>query len=136
MKDCIFCKIIEGKIPSAKIYDDENVISFLDIAPSNKGHALVVSKKHYATAIEADDETLSQMIIVAKKIAKAQSQALGNKGYNILLNNDKSAGQLVPHIHAHIIPRFDGDGHNFNWQHKTYGNGEMEEYKNKLMKFL
>ncbi len=136
METCIFCKIIRGDIPCTKVYEDENVISFLDIAPANKGHSLVVPKEHYDTLIEAPEEIINYRLKVAKKVARAMSSSLANEGFNVLINNNKVAGQLVPHVHIHIIPRFKGDGIRLNWSPKKYKDKEIGEFAEKIKKFL
>ena len=108
--DCIFCKIITGEIPAKKIYEDENVLSFLDISPVNFGHALVIPKKHYADLLSADETTLSFLMLAVKKIAPVLIRAVGASGFNLNLNNGSVAGQVVDHLHFHIIPRFVDDG--------------------------
>lgn len=136
MEDCIFCKIIEKNIPSAVIYEDQKVISFLDIMPANKGHCLVVPKKHFKTLTEIDDQSLVGMVKVAKKVAKAISLSIGNGSYNLVMNNGKEAGQLVMHMHIHIIPRFKGDGLHIHWEHRRYDNDEIKDYAEKIKKFI
>src|SRR3989338_8261245 len=133
--DCIFCKIVKGEIPSALIYEDDKTVSFLDIAPANKGHALVVTKEHYETLLDIPDGTLGHLVNVAKKIARAMYSALGNEGFNLIMNNKSAAGQVVPHAHVHIIPRFSGDGVRFSWRPKRYREKEIDEYKNKIKSF-
>ena len=136
MENCIFCKIVEGKIPSANIYEDAYVISFLDIMPANKGHCLVVPKKHAQTLAEMEDGDLAATIIAAKKIAKALSLSFGNAGFNLIMNNGKEAGQLVNHAHIHIIPRFLKDRLRIKWSHLKYENEELKEYAEKIKKFI
>jgi len=136
MKPCIFCNIVEGKIPAAKVYEDDDVISFLDIMPANKGHCLVVTKKHYETLLDIPDSGLETLIKSAKKIAKALSLSMGNSSFNVIMNNGKIAGQLVSHVHVHIIPRFKGDRLRINWSHKKYRPKEMEEFQDKIKKFV
>ena len=136
MEDCIFCKIANGKIPAAKVYEDDNVISFLDIMPANKGHCLVVPKKHFETLLDIPDDDLKNLIIATKKIAKALSLSIGNGSYNLIMNNGKVAGQLVAHAHIHIIPRFKGDRLRIKWSHKKYITKEMEEMQEKIKKFV
>ena len=136
MEDCIFCKIIDGKIPSSKVYGDDNVISFLDIMPANKGHCLVVPKKHYETLLEIPDEDLAALIKATKKITKALTLSIGNGSYNIIMNNGKIAGQLVAHAHIHIIPRFKGDRLRIKWSHKKYIDKEMKNIHEKIKKFV
>jgi len=108
--DCIFCKIIAGEIPAKKIYEDENVLSFLDISPVNYGHALVIPKKHYPDLLSADEATLTELILAIKKIAPALIDSASASGFNLNLNNGEVAGQVVNHLHFHIIPRFADDG--------------------------
>lgn len=135
-KDCIFCKIIKKEIPASVIYGDKNVISFLDIMPANKGHCLVIPKKHYETLLDISNEDLIELIKIVKKIAKALSLSIGNGAYNIVMNNGKEAGQLVQHAHIHLIPRFKGDRLRLSWSHKKYKDKEIDEYKEKIKKFL
>ena len=136
MEDCIFCKIVKGEIPSAKVYEDDKIIGFLDIAPSNKGHCLIVPKQHYETLLEIPDDDLSIIIKTTKKVAKALSLSVGNGAFNLVMNNGKVAGQLVPHAHIHLIPRFKGDRLRLSWSHKKYEGNEMKEYQDKIKKFL
>ncbi|MBW2984017.1 HIT family protein [Candidatus Woesearchaeota archaeon] len=135
-ENCIFCKIVKGDIPCAKIFEDDKVVAFLDIAPANKGHALIVTKKHYENLLDVSDEVLWDLMNKAKKIARAMSSAIGAEGFNILMNNKKVAGQLVPHAHVHIIPRFKGDGIKLNWKTKKYKDKEIGVFKEKIAKFL
>ncbi len=134
--ECIFCKIIAGKIPSAKVYEDHSIISFLDIAPANKGHILVLPKKHYETLTDTPETEVAGLFAAVKKIERALSSALGNDGYNILINNKKAAGQLVPHIHIHIIPRFADDGIRLNWKPQKYKDDEITKLAEWIKKFL
>ena len=136
MEECIFCRIANGKIPAAKIYEDKNIMSFLDIMPANKGHCLVVPKKHYETLLDISDEDLKNLILTAKNVAKALSLSIGNGSYNIIMNNGKEAGQLVAHAHIHIIPRFKGDRLRLKWSHKKYDEKEMKEIQEKIRKFV
>ena len=133
---CIFCKIIKGEIPCAKIYEDDKILSFLDIAPANKGHALVMPKEHYETLVDVPADVSSELSKAVKKVARALSSALGNEGFNILVNNKKVAGQLVPHAHIHVIPRFSGDGISLNWSPRKYKDKELDEFKEKIKSFL
>ena len=136
MEDCIFCKIINGKIPAAKVYEDSRVISFLDIMPANKGHCLVLPKKHSQTLVEMSEDDLIATIKAAKKVASALSLSFGNGSFNIVMNNGKEAGQLVNHAHMHIIPRFQKDRLRIKWSHLKYEGDEMKEYTEKIKKFL
>ena len=107
MKD-IFCRIIEGEIPSSRVYEDEDCIVILDLSQLNKGHCLVIPKQHYETYLDCPDELLSHLSSVAKKIGNALMKAFGAKGVNILANCYPEAGQEVPHFHIHVIPRYEG----------------------------
>ncbi|MBW2989669.1 HIT family protein [Candidatus Woesearchaeota archaeon] len=135
-KNCIFCKIIKGDIPCAKIAEDDNTFCFLDIAPANKGHVLVITKNHYETLLDVPDHHLNDLMIKTKNIARALSFALGNEGFNILMNSKRVAGQLVPHAHIHIIPRFESDRISLNWSPKRYRDEEIAEFRDKIKSFL
>lgn len=132
MTECVFCKIVNGEIPSEKIYEDDNVLAFMDISPANKGHALVIPKEHYETIIELPDGLMEKVAACTKKVAKGVVQATGVEGFNVLVNNKKIAGQLVPHVHFHIIPRFENDGIDMTFSHKKYEEGEIGEYAQKI----
>jgi len=129
---CVFCQIIKGEIPADKIYEDDRVLVFLDINPVNPGHTLVISKKHYSNIEEASEEDLTAIILTVKKIGRLLKDKFGVAGYNVTSNNDPVAGQNVPHIHFHIIPRHEGDGH-VSWPTFEYGPGEPEEIVKKLI---
>lgn len=136
MEDCIFCRIADGKIPAAKVYEDSRVIAFLDIMPANKGHCLVVPKKHAQTLVEMSEEDLAAAIIAAKKVASALSLSFGNGSFNMVMNNGKEAGQLVNHAHIHLIPRFQKDRLRIKWSHLKYEDGEIKKYAEKIRKFI
>ena len=136
MDDCIFCKIIGGKIPCAKVYEDSYVIGFLDIMPANKGHCLVIPKNHAQTLAEMQDKDLAATILAAKKISKAMSLGFGNGSFNLIMNNGKEAGQIVNHAHIHIIPRFQKDRLRIKWSHLKYDGGEINEFADKIKKFI
>ena len=106
MDNCIFCSIIKGDIPSFKIYEDNDFLAFLDIAPGTKGHTLIIPKEHAATLEELSDDKASKILVLAKKIVKAMKEVHGFTNYNIIQNNGKIAGQTVDHYHMHIIPRY------------------------------
>ncbi len=108
--DCIFCKIIAGEIPSIKVFEDDNTLAFMDINPLSEGHLLVVSKKHFTTLFDADDDSLAQIFSVVRKLAVALQKALGIDSLNLLQANGRWAVQSVPHFHVHVIPRRENDG--------------------------
>lgn len=114
--NCIFCKIIAGEIPSAKVYEDEEVYAFLDISQVTKGHTLVIPKAHVKDIYETSDEIASQLFARVPKIAQAIEKSFNPKGINILSNTGEAAGQSVFHLHLHLIPRYDEtDGFSQNW---------------------
>jgi len=126
MEDCIFCKIVRGEIPSAKVMENEKVLAFLDINPVSKGHTLVIPKAHYGTYPEMPVDVLAALGDALQKIGRAVKSQLNSAGFNILLNNDRAAGQLINHSHFHLIPRNVGDGV-MDWPPvRPYAEGEME----------
>ena len=114
-EDCIFCKIANGDIPSATIYEDEEFRVVLDLGPAAKGHALILPKDHYADLYEIDEEVAGRVFKLAKKMATKMTEALGCGGFNIVQNNKPAAGQTVFHFHMHLIPRYEGDNAGFGW---------------------
>ncbi len=130
--DCIFCKIVKGEVPSEKVYDARECIAILDLFPLNKGHALVIPKAHYEMFAEAPIGVLQEMLEVAHLVAQGMVKAFKPDGYHLLMNNGRTAGQEIPHLHLHIIPRFVDDGVAFGWRHLKYEEGEIEDYGEKL----
>jgi len=108
--DCIFCKIINGDIPSVKIYEDDRVFAFMDINPLNEGHLLVIPKAHGATIHEIAEADFVAVMSATHKLAGAVKKALNPEGINLMQLNGKAANQVVPHLHVHIVPRWSGDG--------------------------
>ena len=117
MKDnnCIFCKLANGEIPTATIYEDEDFRVILDANPAAKGHALILPKEHYANLYELDDELAGKSMILAKKMITKLTKALDCDGYNIVQNNGEAAGQTVFHYHVHMIPRHKDDKVGLGW---------------------
>ena len=131
--NCIFCKIVKGEIPSAKIYEDAVTLAFLDIAPVNIGHSLVISKDHFPNIYETPENIMADMMRTAKKISVAIKNNLKADGVNVTMNNDSPAGQIVMHSHIHIIPRSKEDGFGM-WQgRRPYKEGEQEEVAKKII---
>ena len=128
MKDtsCIFCKIANGTIPSYKVYEDNDVIAFLDVNPASRCHTLVVTKEHFSNMTTCPKAILDKVFEVAQTIAQAQIAQLGATGVNVLTNCGESAGQSVPHFHIHIIPRKTGDGID-GWPHFDGAKQDMDE---------
>ena len=127
MSDCIFCKIANGEIPSATIYEDETFRVFLDLGPATKGHALIVPKQHYANLCEVPDETAARAFVLAKKIVSYMKDALPCDGYNIIQNNGEAAGQTVPHFHIHLIPRYRDDHAGITWKPGSLSDSDRDE---------
>lgn len=129
MSDCIFCRIAEGDIPSATIYEDEDFRVILDLGPATKGHALIIPKKHYGNIMDMPDDLVSKAFMLAKKIVTFMTEALPCDGYNIVQNNGTAAGQTVFHFHIHLIPRYENDGAGVTWKP-----GELsDEWKQEIL---
>ena len=134
MKNCIFCKILTGEIPSEKIYEDQKTYVFLDASPIAIGHMLVIPKKHYETMDEMDPKTANAVIKTTQKIGRTILKF--NKGYNVNQNNKPTAGQVVPHVHYHLIPRNNNDDLKFSWKNIKFDKKYFQETKTKIQKFL
>ena len=136
MEDCIFCKIAKKQIPSENIvYENDRIISFLDINPTTPGHTLVIPKEHYRTILETPDDILKELIATTKKIAKAVKEAVNADGLVIGINTEKAAGQIIFHTHFHIVPRFENDGLR-PWPQSKYQPGQAENIKKEIIKHL
>lgn len=136
-QDCIFCKIIQGTIPSTRIYEDEDILGFMDIGPVVKGHALVIPKAHHNPLMATPVPVLQKLIAVVQRVASAQMAGLRADGINVSQANGQAAGQVVPHIHFHVIPRFTADGFHGNWIPKRYDTpAEMNDYAERIRKAL
>ena len=129
----LFQKIIDGEIPSSKIYEDENALVILDIRPVNKGHLLVIPKMRFDNIYDIPESLIAHLMIVAKKMAKPLKEATRADGINIIMNNEPAAGQQIAnHAHIHIVPRYLHDGFQ-SWHGKEqYKEGEQEEYSNQI----
>jgi len=108
-ESCNFCKIISGKNPASIVYEDGNVLAFMDLHPANVGHTLVVPKEHWETIYDIPEKVLSDLFVVVKRISVAVKKAVGAEGVSILQFNGRASGQSVMHFHVHVIPRFRGD---------------------------
>ena len=125
--DCLFCKMVAGQIPVAKIYEDEVVLSFLDIGPISDGHTLVIPKRHFEKLHECPAGLLGEVFSRIGRIAGAVAEAVNCDGYNLLCNNGRAAGQIIEHLHFHIIPRKTGDRLFSRWPSYEYEDGKIEE---------
>ena len=132
MSDCIFCKIANGEIPSATLYEDEDFRVILDLGPASKGHALILPKAHAANIYEISDDMAAKAMILAKKMATKMTEALKCDGFNIVQYNGEPAGQTVFHFHMHLIPRYEGDQVGITWKPGTL----TDEVKNEILEKL
>lgn len=111
MEDCVFCRIMQGSVPSSIVYADEKTVALMDIQPVNAGHVLIVPKIHVALLSELDEETGAHLFVIAMRVAKAlRLSGVKCEGVNLLLADGEAAGQEMAHVHLHVIPRFRGDG--------------------------
>lgn len=115
-KDCVFCKIIAGEIPSTAVYEDEDFKAILDVNPAARGHVIIIPKKHAANIFELEEEEAAKVFPIAKKIATALMKTYNCDGINVLQNNGEAAGQTVFHLHVHVVPRYYDDDVNIMWQ--------------------
>ena len=118
--DCIFCEIIAGDIPSVKLYDDDLVLAFLDIAPINPGHLLVIPKEHHSSSATIPEDIAGRMFHIGTRLGVACKRALDVDGFNLHLADGQCAGQVVGHAHLHVIPRGVDDGFHWNWRQQAY----------------
>lgn len=114
--DCIFCKLANGVIPAATLYEDDDFRVILDASPASKGHALILSKQHYQNLCELDEAVGAKVLKVAAKLGKAMESGLGCAGFNLVQNNGETAGQTVMHFHMHVIPRYEGGPGMVDWK--------------------
>lgn len=126
-ENCIFCKLANGDIPTATLYEDDDFRVILDASPASKGHALILPKEHYANLYELDDEVAAKVLVLAKKMITKLTDILGCDGYNIVQNNGEAAGQTVFHFHLHMIPRWKEDGVGIEWKMGELADADKEE---------
>ena len=134
MKDanCIFCKIANGNVPSQTLYEDDNFRVILDLGPATKGHALILSKDHYANLYDLPEETAGEAMKLAKKMAAKMTKSLGCEGFKLVQNNGDMAGQTVFHFHMHLIPRYQADGQKIGWKPQEVTQEELREVMNQI----
>jgi histidine triad (HIT) family protein len=108
--ECVFCRIVRGEAPAHTIYEDEDTLAFLDVHPLTEGHTMVIPKGHYETLEKTPAEEIARVFLTVQQVSEALRQALGAAATTIGINNGRAAGQVVPHLHVHILPRFSGDG--------------------------
>lgn len=129
-KDCIFCKIANGEIPSSTVYEDEMFRVILDLGPASRGHALILPKEHYKDLCGLDENVAAKVLPLAGKIGAAMKKALGCAGFNVVQNNGEAAGQTVFHFHVHIIPRYEGGPSMVAWNPGSAKPEELELISN------
>ena len=134
--NCIFCKIANGEIPSATIYEDKDFRVILDLGPASKGHALILPKPHFKDLCDADPEIMAKIMPLAGKLGKAMKTGLGASGFNVVQNNGASAGQTVYHLHVHVIPRYEGGPKIVVWTPGKEEVAELEKTAERIKKQL
>lgn len=134
--DCIFCKIVTGAIPAAKVLETPEAIAFLDINPVNRGHTLVVPKAHYPHLSDIPDAIAAATGALLPRLCRAIRAATGADGLNVIVNNGEAAGQTIDHCHWHIIPRFRDDAVNWPWPHSPYIGDELGQMKLRIEREL
>lgn len=125
-KDCVFCRIANGELPAAALYEDDDFCVILDLNPASKGHALILPKEHYPDVCQLDETIAAKMLPLAGKLGAAMKKALGCSGFNLVQNNGAAAGQTVNHVHMHIIPRYEGGSGMVEWEPGTVSAEEMD----------
>lgn len=130
--NCIFCKLANGEIPTATLYEDEDFRVILDANPASKGHALIIPKEHYANLYELDETLAGKAMILAKKMITKLTEVLGCDGYNLVQNNGECAGQTVFHFHLHMIPRYKDDGVGLGWKLNKLTDEDREDILSKV----
>ena len=108
-KDCIFCKIMRGEVPAEKIWEDEKFVAFSDVKPVEEGHTLIIPKEHFKTLMDVNEEFSKKYVDAVKQVGQVLLKKYGADGFNVVLNNGEGAGQVVNHVHLHILPRKKGD---------------------------
>lgn len=137
MSDCIFCKIIDGDIPSRKVYEDDDILAILDVSQVTKGHTLVISKKHVRNILDYDEELASVVFSKVPKIARAVRQADPEcKGLNLLMNNEEFASQSVFHGHIHLLPRYESDKDGFGLKWETHSDDYSDQSLDSIQKTI
>ncbi len=135
MRDCIFCRIGAGEAPAARLLETPGVLAFLDIAPVNYGHTLIIPKAHHQNLLELPDDLWTEMGAVCRRVAQALRTTLYAQGFNIQMNNFEAAGQVVFHAHLHVIPRYDTDGLQL-FPQENYKPGDLEKTRDQLSRAL
>lgn len=130
--NCIFCKIVSGQIPSLRVFESEDAIAFLDIAPLAPGHTLLIPKAHCTSLLDAPTDMLARLVSHLPGLAKSILHTTGATGMNLLQNTGESSGQAVFHLHFHLIPRIADDRLGFRWNAGAYSAGEGEAWQARI----
>ena len=130
--NCLFCKIVAGDIPAAKVIETDTVLAFLDINPVNQGHVLLVPKAHHRSIAELSDEVAAASARLLPRLSRVLLKATSAQGLNIIINNGRVAGQTIDHGHWHLIPRFVDDAVNWPWPHTPYSGDELAEMQDRI----
>jgi len=125
--DCIFCKIANGEIPSATVFEDEDFRAILDLGPASKGHTLILPKQHYQDLCDADETVIAKILPLAARIGSALKKGLGAGGFHVVQNNGTPAGQTVFHLHVHVIPRYEDGTAMVTWEPGKSAAGELKQ---------
>jgi histidine triad (HIT) family protein len=133
---CVFCKIVCGDIPSARVIETDESVAFLDINPVIHGHTLLVPKAHYSTLADLPDALAGAVCSLLPRIARAVFAATGAQGLNVIVNNGRAAGQTIDHCHWHFIPRFNDDPVNWPWPHSEYAGDELRQIRLRIEREL
>jgi histidine triad (HIT) family protein len=129
---CIFCKIVRGEIPCARVLETSQTIAFLDINPINKGHTLLVPKAHRACLSDLTESVAAQAGALLPRLCRAVTAAAGSDGINVIVNNGQAAGQTVDHCHFHVVPRFKNDSVRWPWVHGAYAGDELSQMRERI----
>ena len=131
-KDCIFCGIVRGDIPALKVYEDAHALVFLDVARDVDGHMLAIPKVHASSVLDCDEEMLARVMTAVRRVSRHCVENCGFEGVNLLNASGAAAGQSVPHLHIHVMPRREGDGVRLNWDYKPGDMAEIEAIYKRL----
>lgn len=134
--ECIFCKIVAVELPARVVYENESLLVFLDINPLADGHLLVLPKSHYAQLADMPSEESARIGAILPKLGRSLLEVTGAQGFNVLQNNGTVAGQVVSHVHFHLIPRIEGDSLGYRWNTKSYEPGRAEQIASNLQAAL
>lgn len=134
--DCVFCRIVAGSLPAARILENADALAFLDIAPLSPGHMILIPKVHVSRITELPEARAAALFALVPRLARALLRASGAAGLNLLQNNGSCAGQVVEHLHVHLIPRREADGLGYRWNPGKYAEGQAEQLLKQLYEAL